>query len=761
MSTSQAIASKADVVVPGSLGDPDVRLLRFELTEGLSQPFELRLDLASKKGTLDTGKLLGQSISVKLTLPSGTERHLNGRVAEAGLAGSLRGQHFQYRVVLRPGLWFLTHTRKSRIFPDKTALEAVQQVLGESYASAVGVKLDVRTRTTYTKRPYCVQYHESDFDFVSRLLEEEGIYYYFKHESGSHSMVLCDGPTAHDALLSSARMAYRPGASQASTDEECVLAWHHTDIAGPSAFTVRSFDFERPSKKLEATGKPSTAPGPSNLAVHVFPEGYLFEGAVEDKQGSTKKSADDQATHFAKVMAERRDAQARQIDGATDALAMACGHTFDVSQLPNDSQNGKYLVTRTVIEYTQGLPEASGSADSAYSCMFSALSHSVPYRPPAATPRPVVHGPHTAIVIGSGEIDTDMYGRVKVRFPWGQDTVLNSCWARVSYPWASKNFGALALPRVGDEVVVSFVDGDPDHPLITGRVYNAENLPPYELPAHKTISGIRTRSSEGGAADNFNELRFEDKKGDEHVWLQAEKIFHRKVKLDAFDKVGQDQHVDIVRDRLEKLGRDWHVEVGQHLTQKVVGDVQVDIGKDTLANIGAHLKLNVANDIATKVGGSVELNAASKLQINTGADTALTSEAKVDIDMASDGKFTSGTKLELNAGQAMALEAGQTLDLKGGMKIVAEGGMSISLKAGAMVVIDGGTQITLKAGPSTVTLGPAGVTIDGPLVKINSGGGGGNANAAKAATKAAKAKKAEPDKPKAPTKPTEQKDPIA
>ena len=752
MATQGNVVSKAEVQAP--LGDAKIRLLRFELREALSEPFELRVEMASEKPALDTAAAIGEPLAVKMTMPDGKTRWLHGRVASAGLIGAYRARLFRYDAVVRPGFWFLTHTRRSRVFPNQDALAIVKQVLGA--ASALGVSIEDKTTKACAKRPYCVQYQESDFDFVSRLLEEEGIYYHFKHAGGSHAMVLADGPGAHEPLVASARMDYRPGASKASNDADSVLAWQYRDHVGPAKFALRDFDFERPATKLDAAAAAKSARGPSSLEVEVFPEGYLFDGG--DK-GNAKGPADDQAKRFADVLARQRDAAARQVDGATDALAMACGHTFEVAKLPAERQNGKYLVTRTRLEFRQGTGDRDDEGMS-YRCDFGALTVDVPFRPAPVTPKPRMYGPHTALVVGSGEIDPDAYGRVKVRFFWGPSSAQTSCWARVSHPWASKGFGMVALPRVGDEVVVEFLDGDPDRPLITGRVYNAQTMPPYELPAQKTVTGIRTRSSEGGAESNFNELRFDDKKGDEYVWLQAEKIFHRLVKLDAFDVVGQDQHVEIKRDRTEKIGRDWQVAVAQHLVQQIGGDAQVDIGKDTIVNIGSHLDVTVGADLQTAVGGKAQVDIGSDLAVNVGANTALTTASNLDVDAGQNLASSAGANLDLKAGANASMESGAKMDLKAGAKMSIEAGAQMAVKAGITMSFGAATMITLKAGPSTITLGPSGVTIDGPLVKINSGGGGMNASSAASAKEAKKAAKAQPKKPKEPAKPAEQKDPI-
>jgi type VI secretion system secreted protein VgrG len=712
------IASNAEVLPSAGFPDKDIRLLRFQLFEALSEPFELTMQLSSENRSLDTARAIGKPLAIKITVRDGKERYIHGQIASASLLGSHRAQFFRYEAVVRPALWFLTHTRRSRVFENEDAVSIVKTVLGA--ASALGVSVDAKGLKGCAKRPYCVQYQESDFDFVSRLLEEEGIYYYFKHYENSHAIVLADGPGAHEPLIASAKMDYRPGPSRASVDEDSVLAWRIRDSVGPAKFALRDFDFERSADVLEEKAEAKSARGPRSLEVEVYPEGYLFDGG---NKGNAKEPAGEQAKRFANVLAQQRDASARKIEGATDARAMACGHTFEIAKLPKEEQTGKYLVTYTEIEFRRGLGDREhDDAEASYICAFRALPIDLPFRPAIVTTKPRMFGPHTAMVVGKGEIDPDPYGRVKVRFHWGPSSAQTSCWARVSHPWAGKGFGMVALPRVGEEVVVDFLDGDPDRPLITGRVYNAQNMPPYELPAQKTVTGIRTHSSEGGGAGNFNELRFDDKKGDEYVWLQAEKIFHRWVKLDAFDVVGQDQHVKIARDRTEEVGRDWQVGVAQHFVQTVGGDAQIEIGKDTIVNIGAHLNATVANDLLAKAGGKTELDVGSDMAINVGANTALSAGANFDLKSGANAAIESGAKMDLKAGMAIAISAGMSL--------------------------------TLKAGAGTITLGPAGVTIDGPLVKINSGGGGSAAAAAK------KANKAQPKKPKEPVKPTEQKDPI-
>jgi type VI secretion system secreted protein VgrG len=432
--------------------------------------------------------------------------------------------------------------------------------------------------------------------------------------------------------------------------------------------------------------------------------------------------------------------QARQrvIDGETDAKGLVCGKTFNVKGLPVPAENGEYLVIQTTIALQEGVEESEGpEGQNLFACEFQAVSTKEPFRAPLTTQRPLVHGPQTAIVVGpSGdEIHTDKYGRVKVQFHWdrlGQKNEKSSCWVRVSHPWASKQFGMIALPRIGDEVVVSFLEGDPDKPLVTGRVYNADNMPIYGLPAHATISGIKSRSSKGGAAENNNELRFEDDKGKEYVWFQAEKDFYRNVKNDAFDVVGANETVTIGTNRKTVIGADneWHVKGSS--TEEIGVDLNTTVGADVIAKIGSVLDLDVGKDIDVKGGADGNLKLATKLVVNAGADIAVESAANIDV----------------KAGQNIAQEGGMKLSMKAGTDLFAEGGMNVNIKGGMKVVIEAGMNLILKAGASFIAIGPDGISIVGaPLVKINSGGAGGAAGPATAAKAASPKAPAEATNP--------------
>jgi type VI secretion system secreted protein VgrG len=332
----------------------------------------------------------------------------------------------------------------------------------------------------------------------------------------------------------------------------------------------------------------------------------------------------------------------------------------------------------------------------------------IKFQPEPFNSRTRVQGPQTATVVGpSGdEIHTDKFGRVKLQFHWdrvGKKNEKSSCWVRVSHPWASKQFGMVALPRIGDEVVVEFLEGNPDRPLVTGRVYNGDNMPPYTLPAQQTVSGIKSQSSKGGGLSNFNELRFDDKKDAEYVWFQAEKDFHRLVKHDAYDSIGNDLWVDVGKNASHTVGENVTVAIGKAATVSVGTDTHVALGGDLNTDVGGALSLNVEDNVAAYGRQAVTLTVGSEL----------------DIDVGRTAKFSVANSVHIK---------------------------------GMGVVIDGGTQLTIKAGGSFVTLGPEGVSLKGAMVMINSGGSAGTARSANRASLA---------KPKKPAKNKENKDPLA
>jgi len=679
----------SDAEISLNCGDPSLQLLEFTAIESLGQPFEYRIVALSPNPDIESKKLIGESAEVKLAMTDGAPRYFNGIVARMATMPPV-GRNHAYELTLRPWLWLLSRRADCRIFQDQKVIDIVQAV----FADYQGASLEVKLQGTYAPWTYCVQYRETDLNFVNRLLEQEGIYYYFKHVQGRHTMVLVDDPSAHDDCPGCAALPYFPhGESGATIDGESIREWAHAEQIESGGFAHTDYDFERPRTNLSSKFKNPLQYTHGAYEIYDYPGEYVVAA---------------EGDHFARVRLEAQQSRVSVADGLSDAQGLGVGGTFSMSGHPRSDQNRGHLVIASQI-HARHHGRETGGGGMAYECAFSAIPQRIPFRPARSAYKPTVQGPQTAVVVGSAgeEIYTDKYGRVKVQFHWdrlGKNDENSSCWLRVSQPMAGKGWGFISIPRIGQEVIVDFLEGDPDQPIVNGRVYNADQMPPYVLPDNMTHTGLRTHSSKGGGSDNFNELRFEDKKGSEYVWFQAEKTYNRLVKEDAFDEVRNDEHETIGRDVIFKIGRDEVGEIGRDRVVKIGGDMHTDVAGDWLINLGKVLGLKAGSDIS----------------IDSGANLS----AKV------------GSNTDMKTGQNFALAAGMNAHVKAGMNMVLEAGM----------------QLTIKAGAASIVIGPEGVSITGPLVKLNSGGSPGSGSGASPTA---------PDAPKAPDEAKKPVDPLA
>jgi type VI secretion system secreted protein VgrG len=489
--------------------EPD-KLLVHHVTgqEELSRLFHYQLDLLSEDPAISFDDVLGKAMTVTLRDPLGELRYFNGYVSQFSQGGK-RGRYYEYSATLHPWLWFLTRTRNCRIFQNKTVPEIVKEIFAIHEAIA-----DVQDALTekYTPWEYCVQYRESDFDFISRLMETEGIYYYFKHSEGRHTMVLADSYSAH-SLGRKDELPYIPEGKLVRPDVEYVRDWSISRKVRPGKYTLTDFDFERPSVDLQVKTQVKRANAMADFEIYEYPGDY-----IQHQDGE----------QYVRIRIEEQQAKYERAFGKTNWHGAAAGTLFKLGDHPRADQNAEYLIVSTDIELQASEFESlhdPGAAPVPYRCSFSALRSDQPFRAERVTPKPMIRGPQTAMVVGpSGEtIYTDKYGRVKLHFHWdryGKYDETASCWVRVSQNWGGKNWGGMFIPHVGQEVIVMFEEGDPDRPLVTGRVYNAETMPPLELPANKTQSIIRDH---GG-----NEIKIQGVAGNQQIRLYsptAETIF--------------------------------------------------------------------------------------------------------------------------------------------------------------------------------------------------------------------------------------------
>jgi type VI secretion system secreted protein VgrG len=636
------------------LGSENLLFTRMRAHEELGRLFEYQIELVSPKGDINIDQILGKNVTVKLELPNDKKRFFNGYVTRFAQMGML-GRYHLYHATVRPWLWFLTRTADCRIFQDKDVPQIVKEVL-ESYSGLHDFKLDLMGQ--YAKREYCVQYRETDFNFVSRLMEEEGIYYYFKHTDGHHTMTIADSTSAHAAFPDYAQLPYVPVGKGARLDQEYVSHWDFAREVQSGGYALTDYDFEKPSTSLFVNRQVARA--------HEQAKGKFF-----DYPGGYVKTADGE--QYARTRLEELQWQWELARAETNARGVAVGALLKLDKHPRADQNREHLIVSADYEMSYTEYEAMETKGATYHCSFTALHSKEPFRPQRTTPEPIVQGPQTALVVGpkGDEIYTDKYGRVKVQFYWdryGKSDENSSCWIRVSHPWAGKNWGMVAIPRIGQEVVVDFLEGDPDRPIISGRVYNAEQMPPYDLPANKTQTGAKSRSSSGGNTANFNEIRFEDKKDAEQLFIHAEKNQDIEVENDETHWVGHDrtktidndETVHIKHDRTETVGNNENITIGVNRTESVGANEDITIGANRTEKV-------VANEDTTIGANRTEM---------VGANESVTIGANQNIKIGVNKNEAVGVALTQTVGGAWNMTAGGPVLIKApaGLTIIAPGG---------------------------------------------------------------------------------------
>ena len=648
--------------VPITLKSPlpakDLMFESMTASAGLSMLGEMQLGLVSEKPDLKPEDLLGKPMTVSVALRDDKQRHFHGYVTRFGI-GAHRGRYFGYQASVRPWLWFLTRTADCRIFQEQSVPDIVKKVF-EDHGNA---SFEFKLFRSYRKWVYCVQYRETDYNFVARLLEHEGIYWYIEHGEGTSKVVLVDSQSAHDAAPGYESLPYYENAGGSSPDTECVSDWSFASEVETDKVALTSYDFERPSTSLKADAKKSHK--------YSLPDFEMF-----DFQGDYIVTGD--GTQWAEDRLDERQSRFQMAQGGSNAHGIEVGRLLKLAKHPRADQNDKYLITAIAVNAHVDAYESNTSANSsagAFRCDFSAIPSGQQFRPPRRTPKPFVQGPQTAVVVGPGgeEIFTDKYGRVKVQFHWdrlGKKNEKSSCWVRVSHPWAGKNFGLVHIPRMGQEVVVDFLEGDPDQPMITGRVYNAEQMPPWDLPANATQSGILTRSSKGGSAANANALRFEDKKGSEQVWLHAEKNQDIEVENDETHWVGHDRtktidHDEtshIKHDRTETVDNNETITIHKNRTEKVDLNEGITIGVNRTESVGSNETITVGSNRSVTVGSSETKTVTLQRTHTVGVNETISVGAAQEITIGALQAVTVGAAqtITVGANQTTSVGAAQT-----------------------------------------------------------------------------------------------------
>lgn len=637
------------------LGKDFLLLDKINGSEGLSRLFSFDLELLHEEeqaGYQPTAvaatSLLGEAVTITIDQRDGTMREITGIVNR--FSQGIRHSRFTfYQASIVPHVWLLTQKYQSRIFQHQSVPDILKVVFE-------GFEILWQIQGVTNKRNYCVQYRESDFDFASRLMEEEGIYYYFEHTGGKHKMVVANTPQSHPSCPSKEKIPFFIDVTREAEDfVTSVNSWITDERLQTGKVMLSDFNFQLPTKILSSDQTSVfTVKDNKKLEYYDYPGGYgrKYDGVSSSGglQNSELMNVETDKTESVMTMMQSLDAGYRVVRGTGDCSSMTPGYRFTLFNHPNASENGVHVITEVTHSAHQNPEYTSGEdSENPYANTFTCIVHGSgkpPFRPSRRTPKPIVYGSQTAFVVGPAgeEIFTDKYGRVKVEFHWNRDRKVDessSCWIRVGHMWAGNRWGTMFIPRIGMEVIVNFLEGDPDQPIITGCVYNPSTMPPYTLPDEKTKTTVKSNSSKGGGG--FNELRFEDKKGSEQVFIHAEKNQDVRVKSDSLEFIGRDRHLIIDSEQFEKVKKDKHLNVGGDHNEKVGGSISMQAGTDFEEKAGTKFAVDAGTEIHLKSGTNLTIETGTSLTLKVGANF---------ININPGGIFIKGTMVMINSGGA-------------------------------------------------------------------------------------------------------------
>jgi len=717
-------------VTPGfitvsSLHDEPLHFRSLTGSEEMSRPFEYVVDVLSKRSDLMLGDALGHqmTVTVQSSVEGGGERNFNGVIGRFSQVG-MHGNHYLYRAVLHPWLWLLGRFSDCRIFQNKDVSTIVNDVFGKYQKAfgqlgiAAGFRDERESADRYPPREYTVQYRETDLTFVSRLLEEAGISYHFEHQAGAHTMVLTDSPRGRPSRTGYATVPLRPAVG--TGEIECLTAWAVSQEMRTASCMLRDFDYMHPRDPVSARLSLTSAPdGQRGRARQVLGELYDYPGGflTHARGDSVVRTRLNEEQSFYEM-----------VHAAGNTRGPGVGNVFTLSEAPFSDGKAAHLVVGARYELRGHEPESGGdeAGNDSFQCGLTLLSSREPFCPPRRTPRPIVQGPQTAIVVGpqkdpdhEAELWTDDWGRVLVRFHWerlgadkpddpsrardedAHDDTKHACWVRVASAWAGKQWGVQFTPRVGDEVVVEFLEGDPDRPIVTGRVYNNVNRPPYPN-ARNTQSGIKTHSTPGGGPDNFNELRFEDKRGSEELYVRAEKNHTVVVKADRTVTVGGNETTDVKLNRATTVHQDDDLTVegthqttvtkaatqtfkGGHRLDVNGGDQNIIIALNKTETVQKTFTLNTDVGFALIQGGQAGVGGhntitaeRNEIAVNGPAGVTLTSDVGITLRVGEASIVMTHDRIELKAATVKILGQARTDIFGGGASAELHGSVDVS-----------------------------------------------------------------------------------
>jgi type VI secretion system secreted protein VgrG len=678
------------------LGADELVLRNVSINEQMSRLFQIDVEMDSQNIGIKFEDIVGTTATVRLTMPNGQTRYFNGIVSR--FQQEQHGSVARYRGTLSPWLWLLTRTADCRIFQKQKTPDIIEAIFKDQGFNDYKLKLS----GTYSQREFCVQYRETAFNFISRLMEEDGIYYFFQHQDGKHTLILADSPSAHETFPGYDSMNYRPASSSKEDQRESVTDWIIEKEIQSGMYVLNDFNFTTPKSSVTGNANISRTHQKASYEVFDYPGGFLDATGAES---------------LAKVRIQELQAQYEIAHAQCTVRGVAAGYKFTLKGHPRSDQDRVYLALSTSLraeagDYTSG---NAGGADF-FSCTFTAMpvvtQPSLPFRPPRTTPKPLIRGPQTAIVVGTAgqEIDTDQYGRVKVHFHWDRRDKRDensSCFIRVSQYWAGNEWGSIQLPRIGQEVIVEFLEGDPDRPIITGRVYNADQKVPYALPANKTQSGIKSRSTTGGSADNFNEIRFEDKKGSEELYIHAEKDQNNVVENDETTKIGNN--------RTETVGKDENITINGARTETVAKDESITINGGRTESVAKDENISISKDRTEDVGGD------ENISISGGRTESVGKDENISISGGRTESVTKDENISIGGGRTESVGKDETVNITGGRAVTV--GKDDNLQVSNNLNIQANSSITFTTGSASITMNSNGsIEIKGSDISIEGSG---------------------------------------
>ncbi|NSX53686.1 type VI secretion system Vgr family protein [Parasulfitobacter algicola] len=671
-------------------------LIRAQVDEGLSCITQTQIEFMSTDLDLDLQKLVGERLCLEIDAPKDKIRYFQGHCVATEYLGS-HGEQGYFRATVRPWLWFLTRTSNCRIFQDKSVIDIIKEIFGQRGFSDFKDK----TKHSYTKRTYCVQYRETDFAFISRLMEEEGIYYYHSHDKTKETLILTDEASTHKAVEDHGEIDFFHRGAQYQRDEDHIFEWRGSESIQTGKVTLQDYDFEKPKSDLQSV-KALTK------GKHAYNSYEVYE--YPGRHGDVRTGE-----HHARVKVEGYAAHCQRSRAACNVRQMAVGAKFKLKKHPRKAENAEYLVIsarhqlqidtdlldQEIVNAILGPTldfERSNSSDM-YRCVIEVQPINDPYRAPQITPRPENPGVQTAIVVGKRgeEIWTDKYGRVKVQFHWdreGKKDETASCWVRTAVPWSGKNWGMISIPRVGQEVVVQFEAGDPDRPIITGMVYNDETKVPYDLPSNQTQTGIKTNRTKGGGG--FSELVFEDKKDAEFVRLQSERDFKQIIKNNAEITVGLEHKKEGFFKQTIHGDKTETIQEGDHSFTVAKGEETIKIAKKRTTTVGGADKLTVDQDQNFSIKGAKTDVISKGYEIDVGSALEITAKSKITLNCGGSKIEMTPSKVTISSAQ-IDIKADATAKLTAGGQLKMEGKGQAALKGAGMLKLEGGGMTQLKS----------------------------------------------------------------